>query len=116
MRGALILASLLALAGCGRETPSVQAGDAENGKLLLRQFGCGKCHEIPGVADARGRVGPPLEGVADRVYLAGVLANTPLRRQSQASEIAPLYVYLASDESSFMTGQAIVIDGGQTIT
>ena len=77
MRGALILASLLALAGCGRETPSVQAGDAENGKLLLRQFGCGKCHEIPGVADARGRVGPPLEGVADRVYLAGVLANTP---------------------------------------
>jgi NAD(P)-dependent dehydrogenase (short-subunit alcohol dehydrogenase family) len=36
----------------------------------------------------------------------------PLGRQAQASEIAPLYVYLASDESSYMTGQAIVVDGG----
>ena len=78
MRRALIAASVLALAACGGE-PRTQAaiGNAENGKLLLRQFGCGKCHEIPGVADAKGRVGPPLEGVADRVYLAGVLANTP---------------------------------------
>jgi NAD(P)-dependent dehydrogenase (short-subunit alcohol dehydrogenase family) len=36
----------------------------------------------------------------------------PLRRQAQPSEIAPLFVYLASDESSYMTGQALVIDGG----
>jgi dihydroanticapsin dehydrogenase len=36
----------------------------------------------------------------------------PLGRQAAPGEIAPLYVYLASDESSFMTGQAIVIDGG----
>ena len=43
---------------------------------------------------------------------AGVLANTPLQRQSRPDEIAPLYVYLASDESSFMTGQALLIDGG----
>ena len=47
------------------------------GKLLLRQFGCGSCHEIPGVAAARGKVGPPLAGVATRVYIAGVLPNTP---------------------------------------
>ena len=36
----------------------------------------------------------------------------PLGRQATAAEIAPLFVYLASDESSYMTGQAIVIDGG----
>jgi cytochrome c len=52
-------------------------GDPENGKLLLRQFACGSCHDIPGVAAAKGKVGPPLEGVASRIYLAGVLPNTP---------------------------------------
>lgn len=36
----------------------------------------------------------------------------PLGRQAVPSEIAPLFVYLASDESSYMTAQAITIDGG----
>jgi NAD(P)-dependent dehydrogenase (short-subunit alcohol dehydrogenase family) len=36
----------------------------------------------------------------------------PLQRQGQSSEIAPLFVYLASDESSYLTAQAITIDGG----
>jgi cytochrome c2 len=77
MRVALT-AALLVLAGCGREAPApAPIGNAENGKLLLRQFGCGKCHQIPGVADARGQVGPPLAGVAGRIYLAGLLPNTP---------------------------------------
>ena len=48
-----------------------------DGRLLLRQFGCGGCHEIPDVAAAKGKVGPPLAGVANRVYLGGVLPNTP---------------------------------------
>ena len=66
----------LALAGCGGGAPSSGA-DAANGKLLLRQFGCGTCHRIPGVAAAEGTTGPPLTGVASRVYLAGVLPNSP---------------------------------------
>ena len=78
MRVALIALAALVVAGCGRETtPPALGGDPENGKLLLRQFGCGTCHEIPGVAAAKGRVGPPLEGLAGRVYLGGVLPNTP---------------------------------------
>ena len=36
----------------------------------------------------------------------------PLGRQAVPSEIAPLFVYLASDESSYMTAQALTIDGG----
>ncbi len=48
----------------------------ENGRLLLRQFGCGSCHEIPGVAAAQGRVGPPLAAIASRAYLGGVLPNS----------------------------------------
>ena len=52
-------------------------GNADNGKLLLRQFGCVACHEIPGVAGAGAPVGPPLAGIASRVYIGGVLPNTP---------------------------------------
>ena len=76
MRAALI-AFAVALGGCGEAPFAAPGGDPENGKLLLRQFGCGGCHEIPGVADAKGRVGPPLAGVATRIYLAGVLPSTP---------------------------------------
>ena len=67
----------LALAGCGDPEPAPGGGDAEAGKLLLRQYGCGTCHHIPGVAAARGNVGPPLDRLASRVYLAGLLPNTP---------------------------------------
>jgi NAD(P)-dependent dehydrogenase (short-subunit alcohol dehydrogenase family) len=43
---------------------------------------------------------------------AVVKSIVPLGRQAIPSEIAPLFVYLASDESSYMTAQAITIDGG----
>ena len=65
------------LTGCSDTPPPALGGDPENGRLLLRQFGCGSCHRIPGVAAARGNVGPSLEGVGKRVYLGGVLPNTP---------------------------------------
>ena len=72
----LTVVLLILLTGCdaGR---SLSDADPERGRLLLRQFGCGACHRIPGVADAQGTVGPPLEGVARRVYLAGMLPNSP---------------------------------------
>jgi 2-keto-3-deoxy-L-fuconate dehydrogenase len=42
-------------------------------------------------------------------------ARQPMGRLAQAHEIAPLIVFLASDESAFVTGQAYGIDGGMTI-
>ena len=41
------------------------------------------------------------------------LRQIPLRRFGKPEDIGPLAVYLASDEASFVTGQAYVIDGGQ---
>lgn len=41
-----------------------------------------------------------------------VAAGTPLRREGQAPEIADLAAYLSSDESSFITGQSVEINGG----
>ena len=69
------LATAAWLPGCGAPGQPL-TGDPENGRLLLRQFGCGHCHRIPGVADAQGTAGPPLAKVGERAYLAGVLPNT----------------------------------------
>jgi cytochrome c len=69
----LIAATALLLAGCIGSETSPRA----NGRLLLQQFGCGACHSIPGVANARGTSGPPLARVGERAYLGGVLPNTP---------------------------------------
>ncbi len=44
-----------------------------------------------------------------------VTKGTPLRRIGEPREIAGAAVYLASDASTFMTGQAMVVDGGSTI-
>jgi NAD(P)-dependent dehydrogenase (short-subunit alcohol dehydrogenase family) len=41
-----------------------------------------------------------------------VQQTMPLQRQGKPEEIAPGIMYLASDASSYMTGQELVIDGG----
>ena len=43
------------------------------------------------------------------------VARQPMGRLAQAEEIAPLIVYLASDESIFASGQIFAVDGGMTI-
>lgn len=73
----------LALSACSAPGDSDQAmanaigGDVERGRDITRKYGCGSCHEIPGVAGAHGLVGPPLGGIASRAYIAGVLPNAP---------------------------------------
>ena len=43
---------------------------------------------------------------------AGALARVPMQRWGQVAEIAAGAVFLASDASSFMTGQELILDGG----
>ncbi|HEX6104909.1 MAG TPA: cytochrome c oxidase assembly protein [Gemmatimonadales bacterium] len=75
---------LVALAACetrpalsAAEAAHLTGGDAEQGRLAFRRFGCGTCHTVDGVPGANGLVGPPLDGVGARVDIAGVLVNTP---------------------------------------
>ncbi len=78
--------------GGGEPYRQVAGGDSDRGKIAIRQFGCGACHLIPGVADARGMVGPPLLSFARRVFIAGEVPNTTafLIRWIQSPEsIAP---------------------------
>ena len=43
------------------------------------------------------------------------IARQPMGRLASAEEIAETFVYLVSDESSFMTGQAVFVDGGMSL-
>ena len=52
-------------------------GDPERGEAMFIQYGCGSCHALKNVRTATGMVGPPLDGIAVRVVVAGHLANTP---------------------------------------
>lgn len=44
---------------------------------IFRRYGCAGCHTIPGIAGADGQVGPALADMSKRVYVAGVLENSP---------------------------------------
>jgi NAD(P)-dependent dehydrogenase (short-subunit alcohol dehydrogenase family) len=41
--------------------------------------------------------------------------QTPLGRAGQPAELAPAYVFLASPESSFITGEVLAVTGGQPV-
>ncbi|MEA2740212.1 MAG: hypothetical protein QOH05_3519 [Acetobacteraceae bacterium] len=60
---------------------------------------------------------PGLQGLAnspeqERALFAGLIGQTPLGRIGQPEEIAAVAVFLASDDSSFMTGSEVFVDGG----
>lgn len=52
-------------------------GDPDRGRAAITRYGCATCHTIPGVKGADALVGPSLEHVASRSYVAGVMPNTP---------------------------------------
>jgi cytochrome c len=69
------------LVGCDRQREQAAAmitgGNVKKGKAAIANHGCATCHEIPGIVGANGLVGPPLKRVASRVYIGGVIQNTP---------------------------------------
>jgi cytochrome c len=68
---------LPACSGGDEQANNLTGGNAKRGVTSIHKYGCGSCHTIPGVMDARSKVGPDLSGVASRVYIAGVLTNSP---------------------------------------
>ena len=51
--------------------------------------------------------------VNDKAAMARVMSRTPMGRVGEPSEIASIAVFLASDDSSYVTGQTIYADGGR---
>jgi mono/diheme cytochrome c family protein len=54
-----------------------KAADPSRGRVAIRQYACPTCHSIPAIVGANAPVGPPLEGIASRGLIAGMLPNTP---------------------------------------
>jgi 2-keto-3-deoxy-L-fuconate dehydrogenase len=75
-----------------------------------------RCNAIaPGTVDTPS-LGDRINAYADPAEARkAFVARQPMGRIAQAHEIAPIVVFLASDESAFATGQLFSIDGGMTI-
>ncbi len=83
---------------------------------LTRQFGLdGAAHNVRVNAICPGWVQTPLLGPLEQLQLLDwAKENTPMGRLGQPEEIARAALFLASDDSSFMTGAYLVVDGGWT--
>lgn len=97
-------------AGVAAYTASKGAVRLLSKNLALSYVGDGiRANSIhPGIIDT------PLIAAQDGDITAGIVAQTPMARLGTAREIAYGALFLASDESSYMTGAELVIDGGYT--
>jgi cytochrome c oxidase assembly factor CtaG/cytochrome c551/c552 len=84
LRSLLLLATAMAFAlGCDNRqekqaaTAMTRGGNPDQGKSLISYYGCGSCHTVPGVHGADANVGPPLDHIATRTYVGGVIKNNP---------------------------------------
>ena len=111
----ILMGSVSALAGFTRAQDAYTAakgGLISLGKSLAIQFAKDgiRCNVIhPGIVDTPLQA-PYLNADLRREFAAGI----PLGRIAEPREIASVALFLASDESSYMTGAELVVDGGFT--
>jgi cytochrome c2 len=81
LTAAPLAAATATLGACDGSAHDVAAqitgGDPDRGQSAIRAYGCPSCHTIPGIRGRAANVGPPLARIATRIYIAGVLPNTP---------------------------------------
>jgi NAD(P)-dependent dehydrogenase (short-subunit alcohol dehydrogenase family) len=58
---------------------------------------------------------PLIPSTFDAQKVAKFGADTPMKRAGQPDELAPAYVYLASEDSSYMAGQVLHVNGGEIV-
>jgi cytochrome c len=56
---------------------AMTGGDLARAPELIRRYGCAGCHTIPGIPGGDGKVGGPLKDIRQRVYVGGVVTNSP---------------------------------------
>ncbi|MDF2667981.1 MAG: family oxidoreductase [Paenibacillus sp.] len=58
---------------------------------------------------------PLIPSTFDEQKVASFGQDTPMKRAGQPEELAPSYVFLASDDSSYMSGQVLHVNGGEIV-
>jgi NAD(P)-dependent dehydrogenase (short-subunit alcohol dehydrogenase family) len=119
-RGRIINIASISSGGCGIAFPLITHYTASKGGVMgltkalaleLTPQGINVNAICPGAIDTS-----MAEGAKESGQLEKVLARVPKGRLGQPEEIADLAVFLASDESEYISGAAIVIDGGWLTT
>lgn len=112
--GSLIcISSIVALSGYGKvhyaTAKAALLGLVRSVAVWGGKYGIRANAICPGMIETPMTAGKP----EDREW---ILRRTPLRRVGQTDDVTPLAVYLAGDESSFVTGQTISPNGGIVVT
>ena len=94
MRLAPILIAIFLVAACDnperQRAQTMTGGNYDAGRSAITLHGCGSCHTIPGIRGANALVGPPLTQMGGRMYIAGVMQNTPSGGSpAEKSRLAP---------------------------
>jgi NAD(P)-dependent dehydrogenase (short-subunit alcohol dehydrogenase family) len=107
------MASALGTVGQAGSAPYVAAKHGVLGltKSAALEFGA---HHIRVVALCPGYVETPMIGAADEQHRQELRNRHALKRLATSEEIAKAFIWLASDDASFVTGSAILVDGGYT--
>ena len=70
-------------------------------------------HVTTGLGSAQNAYFSAFKGLTEAAYLGEMAARIPLQRIGQAADTAAMCAFLASDDASFITGEAINVSGGE---
>lgn len=113
-RGAIVnVSSMWGIIGAS----GVAAYQASKGAVTMMTKNAAATYAVNGIrinSVHPGFIVTPMTEAQDRAISNGLVAQTPLGRAGQATEVAAAIAFLASDDASFITGAQLLVDGGFT--
>ena len=115
--GAIVNIASIGMGGAGVGFPTIAHYCASKGGIVAMTEALAlelAPYNIRVNAIAPGAIDTPMSSSTkdDPKALEGTLARIPMRRMGKPEEISNAVLFLASDQSSYMTGSVVVVDGG----